>query len=157
MNEPTLVCKSIVACEKSSIDPQSKLLSLTNIVNRLFVTLTAEEQSQIGNVTKQIKIPLEVIIFWERKGGEGDIQKQFKLHFVDPKGKILFDQMSSEVKMGPKTQKFYSLLKLGGLPCASSGMHTFEVHQSNGTAYEKVCEESFEIFMVDEKGNPVII
>jgi hypothetical protein len=155
MNQSDIVCKSLIVCEKISLDPQSQLLSITNLLDRVFVTVGAHEVDQVGVEYKQIRLPLEIVVFWERGTAVGEIVTQFKLHFVDPSGKMIFDHVVSEVKMRAETRKFYSLIKLGGIPCAQSGRHTFEIHMNDGDSDVKLLEDGIEIVMVDEKGVPL--
>jgi hypothetical protein len=155
MNQSDIVCKSLIACEKTSLDPQSKLLSLTNLLDRIFVTVGADEVGQVGTTYKQIRLPLELVVFWERGTAVGEVVKQFKVHFADPSGKMIFDHVTSDVKMRAETRKFYSLIKLGGLPCAQSGRHAFQVYINDGSSDVKLLEEYIDIVMVDERGVPL--
>lgn len=152
MNTTDLLCKSLIVCEKTSVDPQSKLLSITNILDRLFVTVGADEVKQVGVDYKQVRLPVELVVIWERGGAVGEIVRKFKIHFFDPNGKKIFDHVVSDVKLRDTTQKFYAIIKLGGLPCASSGMHTFKVFFDDETSTEPLLEERIQIVMVDEKG-----
>lgn len=155
MNQSEIVCKSLIVCEKTTLDPQSQLLSITNLLDRVFVTVSASEVDQIGVAFKQIRLPLELVVFWERGTAVGEVVKQFKLHFADPSGKMIFDHIVSEVKMRAETRKFYSLIKLEGLPCAQSGRHLFQVYMNDGASDVKLLEEGIDIVMVDEKGAPL--
>lgn len=156
--DQNIACKEVVVCERTSIDDQSGLLSLHNLINHLFVNVTEEERTDIQKELKQVRGPMEVVLFWERTGEPGqELHEHCTVHFVDPHGAVIIDDMAAEVHAGADALKFYSIIKLGGLPCNGSGLHTFRILATDGKTGEKkpLYEEKFPISLVDENGSLV--
>lgn len=158
MESKKLSCQAVLLCEKTSIDPKTKLISLTNIVQSVFIIVTPEERAQIGQKPKSIKMPLELVAIWQRTDKkEEEIHEIFRVQFADPQGKVIFDNLTAEVHMPSYAHKFYAIIKIDNLVYSLPGMHTFKIIQTDvpsGTS-RIVHEENFEIIMRDAQGERI--
>lgn len=157
MESQKIKCKTVVLCGSTTVDEVTKLVTIHNVIDRIFVPVSAEEQVSAG-VYKRVKIPLEVVVFWDRVGVESDeIHDSFKVHFIDPEGKALIDDIFAEVHLTKNLNRFYSIVKLDSIPCAHSGAHAFRIYNTAGSGKESeiLCEENIFIQMVNEKGEPL--
>jgi len=155
MGNVAVVCRTLTVCEKTEVSSTKGLLTMSNIYPELFVKLSADEVKELGKGPKNIDIPMELVIFWNRqKGMVGEIEMDFKVEFVDPQGKVLLNDISGQVRMHEKLQKFYSIIKMSkGLPCANPGVHAFKILTGDGAV---LLEEMFEIKMFDQDDKQIL-
>lgn len=146
-------CAAMVLCERTSTDSQH-LLSMHNIVDKLFVTVAQKDVPELGSVVKKVSIPMEVVAIFNRKGaGVEEIHETYSMRFLDPTEKTLIDGIPVEVHIGTFSRKFYVRMPLDGVPCAVPGAHMFQIFDTK--TQEVLCEEPLEIVMVDESGSAI--
>lgn len=130
-----------VICQKSSIDANSNLLSLFEVLEKVDINLNPAVQSIPEDQVLSIPFNFEIISYW-RKGthsrGEG------KLRLTSPEGKQL-NEVPFEVIIPENSQAYRVVAKVNGLSFTTSGEYKIEVLQKVGKDFKVVAEVPFDI------------
>lgn len=137
-----------VLCQTSLIDIDTNNLSLLNIVEQLTVssvpqiTPTVKDglkvQKKGGVESHNIPVSLEITSFFQRRDlGTGELKSDAMLTLLDPKGKILKENMFQIVfPNGSKRLRFRA--KLNGIPITTPGEYRFLLKIKDGKNFREV-------------------
>jgi hypothetical protein len=156
-NTKDLKCKWLIACSSATIDGDSNLLSISNMVEEITIQVAPEQIKDLSNnKISNIATPMDVIVLWERMDGvQGAINKKFKLKFVNDDNDTLLSADDGVVKMEPFHNRFRARFKLPGVSCKGPGLYKFQVLDENDK--EVLCEEKIQIKFVDQNNKPIEI
>lgn len=139
-------CSGLILCEETTTENEHGALSIKNIVDQLFIQLTAEEQKEGKNILRFTKLPLEIITIWRRHPEKAKQAEKFEyqLEFISPTGENLIENTKGSVAVGENQFSFYSTLRFNdGLPCNTEGVYILRVLVQETTVHEI----AFPVFM----------
>lgn len=149
-----LRCKWLILSASSSIDQDTNLLSLGDIMEEVTLSVPGGKDVIVDNPPTSIAIKFDAVIVWERESNvEGPINLDFKLQYLDPEGKVLIEDISAAVKMESHHKRFRSRIKFNGLPYSRSGTHQFRVVSKDieKTGKKIVYENNLEVKIIELK------
>ena len=157
MTTQQIQCTGIVLCAKTSVHEKTEMLSLIDLVQHIFLTIKPEAVATIGTRPYPSELPLDIVVFWERElNFEEEIQLGFKIELLDPKGKVLVDDMRSDISLDTQMRKFYSVLNFAeGILCTHQGLYSIRVvsESPEKTGGETVLKEDhLEVVFLDQEG-----
>jgi len=130
-----------VICQKSSIDTNSNLLSLFEILEKVDINLNPAVQNIPEGQVLSIPFNFEIISYW-RKGSQN--KGEGKVRLVSPEGKQL-NEFPFEVVIPQNLSAYRVVAKVSGLSFTTSGEYKIEILQKVGKEFQVVAEVPFDI------------
>ena len=125
-----------VLCRSSSIDIDSNLISLFDVIENVEVVPT-ERINPRPDGAVSVSIESEIVTLWERKNSDDrDISEQVFLRLVDPQGKVLKESVFLlDIKRGFKRMRFR--LKINGIVVTTAGEYRFKLYLKEESGEQK--------------------
>ena len=148
-NNKLLKCKWVIPCGSSSIDSNTNLLSLSNVIDEITLTPDSKEK-QFAKKDSPVFVPInmDIMVMWEREEKvEGPIELNFLLQFISPEGKVLVKNNAGVVRMEPHHKRFRTRFQLNGIPIVGFGTYKFRVvsQDEKKTGRKIVCETNLDM------------
>ena len=122
-----------VLCEKHVLDPDSKVVSLIEVVENITeegLDQRIKEALSLGKKGALINTPMQLVSWWWRSNSNEETL-QARVLLLNPKGENIFTQeVSAEWGEGTETPATLRVFfRLDGLPVSMLGLHWFVVEQ----------------------------
>lgn len=132
-----------VICQKSSIDANSNLLNLFEILEKVDINLNPAIQSVPEGQVLAIPFNFDIVSYWRK--GEGKQSKgEGKMRLISPEGKQL-NEFPFEISIPENLTASRVVAKVSGLSFTTTGEYTIEVLQKVGKDFKVVAEVPFDI------------
>jgi hypothetical protein len=131
-----------VICQKSSVDANSNILSLFEILEKININIDPKAPNYEEGKILGIPFNFEIISYWKKttqqSSGEG------KIIILSPEKKEL-NSFPLEIKIPESLNSMRLIIKMDGLKFTTSGEYKVEVQQKNGNKFDVVAEIPFEV------------
>ncbi|MFA5746756.1 MAG: hypothetical protein WC926_01610 [Candidatus Paceibacterota bacterium] len=117
-----------VLCQNSSVDEETKLLSIFNCLEQVEITVKKEDIENKGKVI--VPILSELISFWTIDGQKEGDKLEMKIESLDPSNNLLYSAEKT-FDINKNFPRFRSKIKLQGLPVTKSGRYFFKISQKD--------------------------
>ena len=132
-----------IACRSSSVDQQTNLLSMFDILEEFNVDIQLEKETEVLNIPFQ----LELVSLW-RKFNNKEENLEIEIEFIDPNRKRLAI-LSYPLNLPADKKRMRNKLAINGIAVTISGTYVFAIKVKNQdtSKFVEVEEVSIEIIV----------
>lgn len=139
-----------IICNSSSIDSQTKSLSLFNCVEEIKVEI---DESKISKNDKLlIPVNLQFVSFWIVDDFSKENTVNIRLELIDPVAKVL-SEFSNSLKSKKGEKRLRSITNIQGMQITESGRYYYRMSQEKGNKFEIVSEIPLDINISFKRSN----
>jgi|SRR3989344_2034895 len=133
-------------CRRSTIDEETKNLSINEVLEQLTVDLRLTER-EAGDFTHfQVPIEFEVINMWARDITEKKLHANLDIEVINPDGKTI-KHFSHTFEVSPGVRRMRSRTRIHGFVIEKTGDYTFKVNikENDQKTFKTVAELPLEV------------
>lgn len=138
-----------ILCQSSSIDAQSNILSLFNVVEQIVVDLTPEITDSNAGKERPVAVAFrfEIVSLWQ-KIGEANKNNTVEIEFLDPMG-ISLMKTDYSLQIPQDKKRIRHSMKVNGLKVTIDGEYTFKIRikESDQKEFYEVAELSLDVII----------
>ena len=132
-----------ILCAASSVDEQSTLISLFNVIENINVQIGLDDkQQQIKKEKGWYAVPFNLQLNSKllKKDIDLDLQFEFLYQIFDPKGKLIGKESKNTVKFAKGSDSLRLRNQIGDFPFTENGWYSIvlSVRSSKEAEYEKI-------------------
>jgi len=134
-----------IICRSSSVDIDTNIISLFEIVEEITITSNLNTPNQISERSNIVPFPFELVSFWERFTDVKDVLSlKMKISVVNPSEEEKEQaQLSFNFPVGKKRMRVR--IKVPGLSFTKYGLYTFKIYLEEDNKFNLVQEIPLEI------------
>jgi hypothetical protein len=132
-----------ILCQSSSIDEETKLLSIFNCLEQ--GEITTQKKNAGSNDKVVIPTPFELISFWAvDEGDKKNSRLEIKIEIIDPNN-VLLNSIDNSFDIKEKSLRFRSRIKFQELTLTENGRYYFKVSQKYQSEFKIVASLPLDI------------